>query len=334
MPAVSEPTAPHPLPAGPAGPTGAAVPAGPAAPPTRRRRGGPLGRARLAAARLYSRLLMHHPPADWSVPRSDGRYGPADPAGEGQPLTLLVLGDSLAQGLGAARREETLGARLAQALGERLERPVELRVFARVGATTGAAQRQAARSAGLRAGVAVLIVGGNDAILPLPLGRSARQFAQLLRLLDEGGWQAVVVPCPDPGYAPGFRAPVRRLGARRSRRLARLQTRAAERAGAVLAPSSEAEFRDRAAELLGPDGVHPSPRGYAEHAERMVPSLLAAAARFSGQPAGHPRPAARNAGQPAGHPRPAARNAGQPARHPQQAAAAHESTATGHTPGG
>ncbi|WP_327675872.1 SGNH/GDSL hydrolase family protein [Kitasatospora sp. NBC_00458] len=240
----------------------------------------PLVRAGLAASRLYSRLLMRRPPADWTAPRADGRYGPAEPADE-RPVTLLMLGDSLARSLGAGRAEETLGARLAQALGDRLDRPVELRVLARVGATTTGLRHQVARAARLRPGLAVVIVGGNDALLPLPLGRSARRFALLLGRLRETGWQPVVVPCPDPGHAPGFRTPVRLLGGHRSRRLARLQTRAAVRAGTPLAPSSGPEFRDRA-DLLCPDGVHPSSRGYAEHAARMLPALLDAAARLPG----------------------------------------------------
>ncbi|WP_371495057.1 SGNH/GDSL hydrolase family protein [Kitasatospora sp. NBC_00374] len=243
------------------------------------RRGGLLARARVAGARLYCRLLMSRPPADWSVPYADGRYGPVAPADD-RPLTLLMLGDSLAQSLGARHREETIGARLAHALGEHLDRPVDLRVLARVGATTAGARRQAARASALRPGVAVLIIGGNDVLLPRPLGRSARSFAHLVHGLREEGWQPVVVPCPNPGYGPGFRAPARWLGAHRARRLARLQLRAAERAGAVPAPSSGTEFRDRAHELLGPDGVHPCARGYAEHAERMLPSLLAAARLF------------------------------------------------------
>ncbi|WP_406196713.1 SGNH/GDSL hydrolase family protein [Kitasatospora sp. NBC_01560] len=267
------------MPTSPAPPAPAARPAEARPAEARpRRRGGPLRRARLAAARLYSRLLMHHPPTDWAAPRADGRYGPAAPADD-RPLTLLMLGDSLAQSLGASRAEETLGARLALALGEHLDRPVDLRVLARVGATTTDVRRQVARSARLRPGIAVLIVGGNDVLLPLPVGRSARRFAHLVRALAEAGWQLVVVPCPDLGHAPGFRAPARWVGARRSRRLARLQSRAAERVGAVPAPSGGPEFRARAGELLGPDGVHPSPQGYAEHAARMVPGLVTAAGR-------------------------------------------------------
>ncbi|MEV6975630.1 SGNH/GDSL hydrolase family protein [Kitasatospora sp. NPDC093806] len=251
------------------------MPAAPASFPSRPSRR-PLARARLAAARLYSGLLMSRPPADWSVPPADGRYGPPEPA-DHRPLTLLMLGDSLARSLGAGRPEETLGARLAQALGEHLDRPVDLRVHARVGATTAALRHQVTRAERLRPGIAVLIVGGNDVLLPLPVGRAGRRFALLLQRLRETGWHPVVVPCPNPGYAPGFRAPVRLLGAPRSRRLARRQTRAAERTGTPLAPSSGPEFRDHADRLLGPDGVHPTAQGYADHAARMLPALLTAA---------------------------------------------------------
>ncbi|MFD5918382.1 GDSL-type esterase/lipase family protein [Kitasatospora sp. NPDC058201] len=268
-------------------PTTRSAPETPSAPAARR----PLLRARLAASRLYGRLLMRRPPADWSAPHADGRYGPAEPADE-RPVTLLMLGDSLARSFGADRPEETLGARLAQALGDRLDRPVDLRVLARVGATTTGLRRQTARAARLRPGLAVVIVGGNDALLPLPIGRSARLFAVLLGRLRETGWQPVVVPCPDPGHAPGFRAPARLVGGHRSRRLARRQARAAERAGTPLAPSSGPEFQDRAELLLAPDGVHPSSRGYAEHAARMLPALLDAASRLPAEPvAAEPVPA-------------------------------------------
>ncbi|MBV6698370.1 SGNH/GDSL hydrolase family protein [Kitasatospora aureofaciens] len=191
-----------------------------------------------------------------------------------------MLGDSLAQSFGAHRPEQTLGARLAKGLAEGTGRPVDLRVHARIGATTGAMGRQVLRAARLRPGVAVVIVGGNDALLPAPLGRAARRFAYLAQTLRDAGWQLVVVPCPNPGYGPGFRPLARWAGRHRSRRLARLHIRTADRVGAHLAPTAGPEFRDRAAELLGPDGVHPSPTGYATHATRMLPALLTAAAHL------------------------------------------------------
>ncbi len=238
--------------------------------PRRRRR-----RLLVTAARLYTALLMADPPDNWFVPAPDGRYGPAD----GEALTLLLLGDSLAQSIGVGAREETMGARLAQALSEATGTAVDLRVPARAGATTRVVQRQAVRATGrCRAGVAVLVVGGNDTMLPVLVRRSARRFAQVLDVLRTAGWQVVVLPCPDPGAAPGFRAWVRWAAARRARLLARLQTRIALRAGALVGPSAAEDFLRRA-ELLSADGVHPSAVGYAEHAVRVLPVLLAAAGR-------------------------------------------------------
>ncbi|GAB7186164.1 SGNH/GDSL hydrolase family protein [Kitasatospora sp. Ki12] len=242
-------------------------------------------RLALRLARLYMHLLAHRPPTDWTVPVADGRYTPPEPVPDGRPLTLLMLGDSLAQSFGAHRPDQTLGARLAAGLAEGTGRPVDLRVHARVGSTTAAVGRQLLRAAPLRPGIAVLIVGGNDVLLPAPLGRAARRHAHFARSLREAGWQLVVVPCPNPGYGPGFRAPARWIGHHRSRRLARRHTRTATRTGAHLAPTSGPEFRDQAPRLLGPDGIHPSPHGYAAHATRMLPTLLAAAEHLH-----HPAP--------------------------------------------
>ena len=44
-----------------------------------------------------------------------------------RPLRLLVLGDSIAAGLGAERRKDTFGARLAIRLAKATHRPVTLR---------------------------------------------------------------------------------------------------------------------------------------------------------------------------------------------------------------
>ncbi|MCM2424931.1 SGNH/GDSL hydrolase family protein [Streptomyces sp. RKAG337] len=226
------------------------------------------------AARLYTRLLMKHPPQRHVTPSPDGRYGPD----HGEPLPLLLLGDSLARGVGARAAEETLGARLAHALSETTGSPVLLRVVARPGSTTAGLHHQLDRIGTVERGIAVLIIGSNDTLIPTPIGRAARHFERAVERLRAAGRQVVVMPCPDPGNAPGFRAPVRWAASHRARRLARMQCRTAERHGALTAASSVDDFRIRAAELLGPDRVHPSPLGYAEHAVRVLPTLLEAAA--------------------------------------------------------
>src|ERR1041384_5236705 len=72
-----------------------------------------LGQA-LAARRII-------PVAMAPAPRPDGTYGASYP---GEPLRLVVLGDSAAAGYGVALPSETLGAVIASALAERLRRPV------------------------------------------------------------------------------------------------------------------------------------------------------------------------------------------------------------------
>ncbi len=61
---------------------------------------------------------------------------------EGEPIELVLLGDSIAAGLGAERRKDTLGGRLSKGLARRLHRPVRLRTAAIVGSESSALDRQ------------------------------------------------------------------------------------------------------------------------------------------------------------------------------------------------
>ncbi|MGL4254760.1 MAG: SGNH/GDSL hydrolase family protein, partial [Microbacterium sp.] len=75
----------------------------------RRRIGKPLGEEALDADRVWGR-----------------RH-------EGTPVELVVLGDSIAAGLGALRPKDTLGARLAKGVARATRRPVRLHTAAIVG---------------------------------------------------------------------------------------------------------------------------------------------------------------------------------------------------------
>ncbi|MFF1870257.1 GDSL-type esterase/lipase family protein [Kitasatospora herbaricolor] len=224
----------------------------------------------------YKWLLMRRSSAARFLHIPDGRYGPPD----GEALTLLVLGDSLALSIGVRKPEETFGSFLARSVTDTTGLPVDLRVLAKAGATTNSMQQQVTLSAHYRPGIAVVIIGSNDTLLPAPIGRCTRYFGHAVGQLRDAGWEVVVMPCADPGAAPGFRIGVRWLASPRARRLARRQSCIAQQFGALIAPSSVDDFRTRAAELLSHDGVHPSPQGYAEHTDRVLPVLLEAAARL------------------------------------------------------
>jgi len=81
----------------------------------------------LGQAKLARRVVG---PPSATPPVGDGMYG----NGGGRPLTIGVLGDSSAGGLGVQETWQTPGVLLATGLAEAARRPVQLVTAARVGA--------------------------------------------------------------------------------------------------------------------------------------------------------------------------------------------------------
>lgn len=205
------------------------------------------------------------------------------PALEGEPIDLLLLGDSLAAGLGAARRKETLGGRLAKGLGQRMHRPVRLRTAAMVGSESPDLARQLdALPEDCRPHVAVIVVGGNDVTHRLPVSVSASHLNDAIRRLRERGAEVVVGTCPDLGALRAVPQPLRRLASSLSRRLADVQAETARHAGAEpvdLRRSVGPLFFDAPEEMFSLDRFHPSALGYRRTAEALLPAVTRAATR-------------------------------------------------------
>jgi lysophospholipase L1-like esterase len=198
----------------------------------------------------------------------------------GDPLELLVLGDSIAAGLGALRRKETLGARVAKGLAKRLQRPVRLRTAAVVGAETA---MLAAQLGGLppayRPDVAVIVVGGNDVTHRVPVRVSIAHLEAAIGCLRTLGAEVVVGTCPDLGALRPVPQPLRALGGQQSRRLATAQAAAALRLGARPVSLRRAVghlFVSRPDEMFSVDRFHPSALGYRRTAEALLPAVVAA----------------------------------------------------------
>lgn len=223
----------------------------------RRRIGKPLGEQALDADRVWRR--KKHP---------------------GDPVELLLLGDSIAAGLGAGHRRDTLGARLAKGIARDAGRPVRLRTSAVVGSETSALTAQlAALPADYRADVAVIVVGGNDVTHRVPAARAAEQLEEIVGVLRGRGIPVVVGTCPDLGTLRAIPQPLRTLAARSSRQLAAAQARAAHRAGARVVGLARAVgpvFAERPDEMFSVDRFHPSALGYRRTAEALLPAVLAA----------------------------------------------------------
>jgi lysophospholipase L1-like esterase len=233
-----------------------------------------VGQARLA------RLTI--PLAEAPPPRCDGRYG----AGEvGEPVRLVLVGDSSAAGFGVEQARHTPGAVIAAGLAGELRRPVELRCFAVVGATSAEIAPQVQRALAHRPQVAVILVGANDVTHLVKTPVAVAHLADAVRTLREAGAEVVVGTCPDLGTIRPIQPPLRWLARGLSRSLAAAQTIATVEAGGrtvslgdLLGP----EFAKAPDRMFAADRFHPSEEGYRAAALALLPSALMALGAPSG----------------------------------------------------
>ena len=213
----------------------------------------------------------------------------------GETVDLLLLGDSIAAGLGADGPQDTLGGQLARRLAKATHRSVRLHTGAVVGAETSdlAAQLEALPR-GYRPHVAVVVVGGNDITHRVRTAESRRHLADAVRALRARGAVVVVGTWRDLGALQPLPQPLRALGARASRQLAAVQREVATELGGhavSLADVVGPFFITRPDEMFALDRFHPSGAGYRRTAEAMLPSVLAALGHADTVPFGHYPPA-------------------------------------------
>lgn len=214
----------------------------------------------------------------------------------GDRIELLLLGDSIAAGLGAERPKETLGARLATRLAKRTGHAVRLTTAARVGSESSVlAQQLDELPETYRPDVAVIVVGGNDVTHRVPVAVSVGHLEDAIQRLRARGTSVVVGTCPDLGALRPVPQPLRSLGSRASRQLATAQRDCALRCGAhavSLAKVVGPFFITNPDEMFSLDRFHPSALGYKRTARAVLPSVLAALGLVDDElPFGHARPA-------------------------------------------
>jgi len=214
----------------------------------------------------------------------------------GDPIELLLLGDSIAAGLGAEGPKRTLGAQLARRLAKRTQRAVRLHTAALVGAETSMLRAQlAGLPAHYTADVAVIVVGGNDVTHRVRTSVSRKHLAEAIESLQENGTQVVVGTCPDLGALSALPQPLRSLAAIASRQLAAAQRDVALELGARAVSLGDVVgpfFVSRPDEMFAVDRFHPSGNGYRRTAKALLPSVLAALgyATYDELPFGHHAP--------------------------------------------
>src|SRR3990170_5981100 len=98
-------------------------------------------------------------PADTRPPPPEPVYGAWLP---GEPLSVLVLGDSAAVGYGMETAEDTPPGMIGAGLSHMCGRPVRITSLARVGARSSALDAQISEGLAAEPDVAVIVVGTND----------------------------------------------------------------------------------------------------------------------------------------------------------------------------
>jgi lysophospholipase L1-like esterase len=228
-----------------------------------------IGEAKLAERTIGERYA--------APPDADGTYGTGRP----DPLGFIVLGDSLACGLGVADPAETPAALVATGVSAVAERPVHLTNRAVSGAESRDLRDQCDKALADAPGaeLALILIGANDVTHRIKPAVSVRHLDRTVRRLRAAGAEVVVGTCPDLGTIEPIAQPLRWLARRWSRQLAAAQTIAVVEAGArtvALADLLGRAFAGSPKEMFGPDRFHPSARGYADAAAAVLPSACAA----------------------------------------------------------
>lgn len=208
-------------------------------------------------------------------PAADGLYG----TGPGRQISMAMLGDSMAAGLGVATPEETPAALIAAGLSERVNAPVRLTNVALVGAQSTDLDRQVSLALAARADVAMIMIGANDVTHRIQPSLSCAMLQAAVRRLREGGCEVVVGTCPDLGTIEPIAQPLRYLARRWSRQLAAAQTIVVVENGGrtvSLGDLCATAFVSNPREMFSDDRFHPSATGYAAAAMAVLPSVCAA----------------------------------------------------------
>jgi lysophospholipase L1-like esterase len=204
------------------------------------------------------------------LPEAAHRTGSLGEGGEGA-LTVVLVGDSVAAGVGIEDHEHTVAGRLSAILHARTGRPVAWSVLARSGADAAAVADLIGDGAGVRgADLIVVSVGVNDV---KDLSTDDHWRIGLRRLLEvvtaaAPGALVAMVGLPPVEQFPALPWPLSALLGARARRLDRIG-RAATVAAVVRLEVSVEEIGDVGA-AFADDGFHPGAALHAALAQRAA----------------------------------------------------------------
>ncbi|MFF0710319.1 MULTISPECIES: SGNH/GDSL hydrolase family protein [Gordonia] len=208
------------------------------------------------------------------LPQAEGDFGTVGDASDPSCLRLVVLGDSLAGGVGVEHHLDTLAGGVATRLAAREERPVQWVVAARTGFTAAQVMTLIDDAVLAQADVVVVSVGANDAKNMHTARRWRDELTALLNAVCAASERAeiVLLPVPMLQMCPALPGALAQT----------LGTRAAQFdaiADDVVAGSGRVRrimrFEPSGDGLFAADGFHPSAAFHAIYAEQIDAALTA-----------------------------------------------------------
>ena len=211
------------------------------------------------------------------LPEADGpRCGEVgSEVGSGPALSLLILGDSSAAGVGVATQDEALAGRLAGALARRMHARVRWQLRARSGINTTQALALLRESPIGPVDVAVLVTGVNDVVDRIAPRHAVAARAALVEVLrrDAGVQHIVLTPVPPMQRFAGLPQPLRWMAGRDAAVHDRAMARWASSQDAVAHLPFDMHLN---AKVLAADGFHPGAQVYAVWGAVLAEHIAAA----------------------------------------------------------
>lgn len=213
-----------------------------------------------------------------TAPGLGGDRGPST----GPLLRLVVLGDSIASGVGAQDEPHSLAGRVATALaadGYRVQAHSVAVPNSHVVDVKIQASRALITSEADPYDVALIVVGAMDVCSWTSLEEIEQATYRAVAALTNRDIRVVLATTVDLGSAPCVRQPLRGLWGLRSRKVADAQLAGALEGGAEVVDLVDATGTSFSGDrgLYSEDGFHPSTDGYRNLADAITPVVLQAA---------------------------------------------------------
>ncbi|MEJ1230414.1 MAG: SGNH/GDSL hydrolase family protein [Galbitalea sp.] len=182
-------------------------------------------------------------------------------------ISILVLGDSTAAGVGAETQEDALPGNLARMLSAEWERGVTWRAVGENGATSGDIVRRFLDEASEESYDVIFVsIGANDALKLRSRGAFRRDFRRILRRLRSVSPAALILVSSFPGFSQFVALPnplrwALHLHSQSLESAARRVVRVEP--GVIMSPPAP-RYTDG---FFASDRFHPSPKGYRDWVE-------------------------------------------------------------------